>query len=172
MNASHRALSCVLLALTVNGCRQSAPPPSENTAPLPPRSAVGLLGTWVRTQSLDVRHDTLVLRADSSAAGWMLKYPESDTVVAVARWQVAFLSRDPAATRTDMPGRYQDGGDFGCFRHPDSTCVSAPVFCLGPTGMLVCEGMTFRGDTLWLSSEGRFVRVARVDSRAPYGPPK
>jgi hypothetical protein len=117
----------------------------------------------VREPPLDARHDTLVLRADSIATGWMLKDPESDTVIAVARWQVTFLSRDPAVARTDMPGRYQDGGDVGCTMHPDSTCVSAPVFCFGPVGQLYCEGMTFRGDTLWLSGEGRLVRISRLD---------
>lgn len=153
-----------LLALAVIGCRDAAPPAVEKSEPSPPRAAVGLIGTWVRQPPLDARHDTLVLRADSTASGWMLKDPESDTVIAVARWQVTFLSRDPAVTRTDMPGRYQDGGDFGCTKHPDSTCVSAPVFCFGPVGQLYCEGMTFRDDTLWLSGEGRLVRNGRRDS--------
>ena len=62
-----------------------------------------------------------------------------------------------------MPGRYQDGGDVGCEDHADSTCVSAPVFCMGPAGKLQCQGMTFRSDTLWLSGDGRYVRIAGLD---------
>ena len=132
--------------------------------PSPPRAPVALLGTWVRDPSLDIRHDTLVLHADSTATGWSREYHGGDTVFAVARWKVAFLSRDPAVTRTDMPGRYQDGGDVGCEGHADSTCVSAPVFCMGPAGKLQCQGMTFRSDTLWLSGDGRYIRIARLDS--------
>jgi hypothetical protein len=156
----------ILLALALLACTEKPAPVVEKSVSSPPRRPVALLGTWVRMPPLDVRHDTLVLRPDSSASGWILKNPGSDTVIAVARWQVAFLSKDPAATRTDMPGRYQDGGDLGCTKHPDSTCVSAPVFCFGPVGKLDCPGMTFRGDTLWLSGEGRFVRVARLESMA------
>ena len=164
MNTSRAGLVVVLFALVVGGCQgEAAPPPVEKPAPSLPRTAIGLVGTWVRKPPLDVRHDTLVLHADSSASGWIVKDPESDTVIAVARWQVTFLSKDPAVSRTDMPGRYQDGGDLSCTKHPDSTCVSAPVFCLGPVGQLYCQGMTFRGDTLWLSGEGRLVRVARLD---------
>lgn len=160
MSTSRAGLVCVFLALVGGGCRDAAPPPPvERATPAPAHAAIGLVGTWVRKPPLDVRHDTLVLRADSSASGWILRDPESDTVIAIARWQVTFLSRDPAVSRTDMPGRYQDGGDVSCTMHPDSTCVSAPVFCLGPVGQLYCQGMTFRGDTLWLSGEGRLVRV-------------
>jgi hypothetical protein len=159
-----RLLSCVVIVLAVGGCRDAAPPPVEKPAPSPSRAPVGLLGTWVRNPPLDVRHDTLVLRADSTATGWTREYHSGDTVFAVARWKVEFLSKDPAVSRADQPGRYQDGGDHICTIHPDSTCVSAPMFCLGPAGKLSCQGMTFRGDTLWLSGDGRFVRVARGDS--------
>jgi hypothetical protein len=131
-------------------------------APSPPRTPVALVGTWLRSPSHDPRHDTLVFRADSTASGWMRLMSDSTTVVAVARWKVGFLSRDPAVARTDMPGRYEDGGDGSCTFHPDSTCVSAPVFCLGPVGDLDCQGMTFRGDTLWLANNGRYVRIARA----------
>lgn len=156
--------SCLLVALAVIGCRDEAPPPPKTPATAAPRTPVGLLGTWVRNPPLDLRHDTLVLRADSTATGWTREYHGGDTVFAVARWKVSFLSKDPAATRADMPGRYQDGGDNVCTMHPDSTCVSAPVFCLGPAGDLFCQGMTFRGDTLWLSGDGRYVRLAHADS--------
>jgi len=148
MRTSRIVFCCLVFALAVSSCRDAAPPPAEKPAPSAPRAAVGLLGTWVRNPPLDVRHDTLVLSADSTATGWSREYHDGDSVFAVARWKVAFLSRDPAVARTDMPGRYQDGGDLGCERHPDSTCVSAPVFCLGPAGKLHCQGMTFRGDTL------------------------
>lgn len=167
MTASRIALSSLVLALVVIGCRDKAPAPASRLATPRVRAPVGLLGTWVRSPSRDARHDTLVFRADSTATGWMRTMRDTNTVVAVSRWHVGFLSRDPVVARTDMPGRYQDGGDGGCMVHPDSTCVSAPVFCLGPVGQLYCQGMTFRGDTLWLSGEGRLVRVARLDNDAP-----
>jgi hypothetical protein len=156
----------ILLALALIACRDAPPPVAQKAQPSPPRPPVALLGTWLRTPSLGARHDTLVLRPDSTATGWMLRHPDSDTVVAVARWKVAFLSRDPATARADIPGHYQDGGDPGCTFHSDSTCVSAPVFCLGPVGDLACHGMTYRPDTLWLSNDGRYVRIARSGDSA------
>ena len=160
------SLPCLLFALLAVGCRDTAPVKKPATAS-PARVPIALLGTWVRTPSRDASHDTLVLRADSIATGWLRLESDSSTVIAVSRWTVAFLSRDPAVARTDMPGRYQDGGDFGCMKHPDSTCVSAPVLCLGPVGQPHCQGMSFKHDTLWLSGEGRYVRVARRDSVVP-----
>ena len=157
---------CILLALALLACSEKPAAVVQKPAPSTLRRPVALLGTWVRTPPLDLRHDTLVLRADSTAAGWSRMHHGGDTVFAVARWKVAFLSRDPAVTRSDMPGRYQDGGDNACSMHPDSTCVSAPVFCLGPVGKLECQGMTFRGDTLWLSGDGGYVRLARLDNVA------
>lgn len=162
MNWRHCAISCLVLALSVGGCRDNAPPPVEKPAPSPPRAPIAMLGTWLHRPSLDARHDTLVLHADSTATGWMKEETDSGTVVlAVARWKVAFMSKDPVVDRTDMPGRYQDGGDVICSMRPDSTCISAPVLCLEPVGRKpFCQGMTFRGDTLWLSNEGRFVHVS------------
>lgn len=156
----------ILLVLCVLACSDKPAPVARTHSPEParPRPPVALLGTWLRSPALDGRHDTLVLRADSSATGWIRSSDKADTVIAVARWQVSFLSRDPVAARTDVPGRYQDGGDVGCTMHPDSTCVSAPVLCLGPVGQLDCHGMTFRGDTLWLDREGRYLRVADTDT--------
>jgi hypothetical protein len=161
------SLPCLLFALLAIGCRDTASPVKQSATASPARVPVALLGTWVRTPSRDARHDTLVLRADSIATGWLRLESDSTTVIAVSRWTVAFLSRDPAVARTDMPGRYQDGGDARCAFRPDSTCVSAPVFCFGPVGQLHCQGMTFRHNTLWLSGEGRYVRIGRRDSVAP-----
>ena len=164
MITSRLVVSSLMLALSAGGCRDAPPPRVETPVPSPSRAPVGLVGTWVHRPALDARHDTLILRADSTATGWMKEETDSTTVLPVQRWRVSFLSRDPVVARTDMPGRYQDGGDFSCTKHPDSTCVSAPVLCLGPVGQLDCQGMTFRADTLWLSNEGRLVRIARLDS--------
>jgi hypothetical protein len=164
MNTSRAGLVCVLLALVVGGCRDAAPPPVEKPAPSPPRRPVALFGTWLRNPPFDVRHDTLVLRPDSTATGWTRWADDTTSVVAIAHWSLKFLSKDPAVSRTDMPGRYQDGGDARCSFTPDSTCVSAPTLCLVPDGRKgFCQGMTFRGDTLWLSTDGRYVRIARLD---------
>src|SRR5690242_204508 len=159
--------SRILLALSLLACSEKPAPVVQKPVPSAPRRPVALLGTWLRMPPLDSRHDTLVLRPDSTATGWTKVESDSTRVIPVARWQVAFLSRDPAVTRADMPGRYQDGGDNICSTRPDSTCVSAPVFCLEPAGGSPnCQGMTFRGDTLWLSADGRYVRLARPDGVA------
>jgi len=113
MDRSRLLIACLALALTFGGCRDAAPPPVEKPAASPSRAPIGLVGTWVHRPSLDARHDTLVLRADSSATGWMKERSDSNTVLPVQRWRVGFLSRDPVAARSDRPGRYQDGGDVG-----------------------------------------------------------
>ena len=167
MTTSRAGRVCMLLALVVGGCRDAAPPAVEKPASSPPRRPVALFGTWLRNPPFDVRHDTLVLRPDSTATGWIRSTDDSATVLAIAHWSVGFRSKDPVVSRRDMPGRYQDGGDASCAFTPDSTCVSAPMLCLVPDGRKgFCQGMTFRGDTLWLSTDGRYVRIAGLESMA------
>ena len=165
MNTSRAGLVWVLLAVVLGGCRDAAPPPVEKPASSPPRRPMALFGTWLRNPPFDVRHDTLVLRPDSTATGWTRWTDDTASVVEIAHWSVKFLSKDPAVSRTDTPERYQDGGDARCAFTPDSTCVSAPALCLEPAGTKgFCHGMRFRGDTLWIGDEGRYVRIAQLDS--------
>lgn len=150
----------VLAYLTVGCTGEKALP--ENGAH-PRAMPVGLFGTWVDRRQRPVP-DTLVLREDSTASG--VNRRVDDVPMRVTRWKVAFLSKDPITSRADvLGGIYQDGGDLSCTMAPDSTCVSAPVLCLGDTTSYDCLGFKYRGDSLALSNGARYER-SRMENHA------
>jgi hypothetical protein len=153
----------VLLLYPTIGCGEERMPPGS-TATLP-RLPVGLFGTWVQASRVPAP-DTLVLREDSTARGWNRRHDEPPMFV--TRWKVAFLSKDPISSRADFLGMiYQDGGDLSCTMAPDSTCVSAPVLCLGDATKYDCMGFRYRNDSLALSNGARYQRIAMRGGEGP-----
>ena len=147
------------LALTACGPRSTTEKPELAVVATP----VGLFGTWIEAGG---RADTLALRPDSTASGWNRR-PDQPAVM-VSRWAVRFLSKDPVSSRSDWLGhRFQDGGDLTCTVKPDSTCVSAPVLCLGDDDALDCMGFRYQRDSLALSNGMRYVRAVDTESSTP-----
>lgn len=168
-----RALLTPVVALLMVCCRgkaasHAAVPASDTAAPAthlqtaaqPIRGeAAGLFGVWIAEPDATNAGDTLVLAPDSVARGW---YRLSGLPPArVTRWWINYLSKEPQESRRDVFGHtYQDGGDVQCTFHPDSTCVSAPVFCLAYDATYTCLGFKYRaGDSLFLSDGARYVRA-------------
>jgi hypothetical protein len=153
-------VSCAVGMLLLVACSKTPPASKRVSASAAP--PVGLYGVWVSTQNHTSRQDTLFLLAHSVARGWSGKPGQPS--MAVTRWQIKYLSKDPRDTRRDWNGgRYQDGGDLACTTAPDSTCVSAPVPCIGDAAPLDCMGSRFHGDSLALSNGANY-RRAGADS--------
>jgi hypothetical protein len=155
VRASHPIAALLVLACTAG--RSASSRAGASVASAPP---VGLYGAWVSTQDRTARPDTLLLLPNSVARGRVAR--PGQPAITASRWQIKYLSKDSRNTRRDqMGGPYQDGGDLSCTVAPDSTCVSAPVFCIGGAGTLDCMGFRFHGDSLALSNGAKYRRAPR-----------
>lgn len=171
LNVRRRSRFCLrvglaALAMSASACSRSAPETKRASPPVThgPAPPVGLYGVWVGKARRRSVNDTLVLLADSVARGWNR---EADGyAIAVSRWHLRYLSKDPVDSRHDWNGlRYQDGGDLSCVLRPDATCVSLPELCLGDGGRWDCMGFRFLRDSLALSNGERYRRVAKASTQ-------
>jgi hypothetical protein len=154
-----RTLLLLSVALTL-GCTGREPP----LPPPPARSAIGLVGDWVRFAPASLSGDTLTLRTDSTAAG-IVPWANGQLAV-IKRWKIKFTSRDAVAAREDWAQGHADGGDGDCVFDDGAGCISGPVLCLGAGQQYQCEAFRYTGDSLTLSHGSRFVRSSRQPSPA------
>jgi hypothetical protein len=155
VRASHAIVALLFLA-----CTRTPPASRHATARAAGAPPVGLYGMWISTRDQPSGHDTLFLLPNSVARGRIGE--PGQPAVTVTRWQIKYLSKDARDTRRDrLGGQYQDGGDLSCTVAPDSTCVSAPVLCIGDRTRLDCMGFAFHGDSLELSNGAKYRRAAR-----------
>lgn len=154
-----RIFTALLTVLAV-ACR-------EKQAPGPPlgfqtRAPVGFVGLWVQTWPDRLRGDTLTLYSNFAASGLVPRYPFDSLVATATRWKIRFTSHDPVVTRGDWDLHRDDGGDPSCVfgDGTDSSCVSAPLLCIGDSLSYYCAMFRFSRNSLTLGSGARFVRAS------------
>ena len=136
-------------------CTRDVPPKARKPSP---RSAVGLVGDWVRVAPTSLRGDTLTFRADSTAFGIV---PWDGRLTIVKRWKIMFTSRDAVVARDDWAQGHKDGGDPECSFGDGVGCISGPILCLGVGKQYQCEAFKYTADSLALSRGSRFIRLSR-----------
>ena len=137
-------------------CTRDVPPAPLEPAP---RSAVGLVGDWVRIAPTSLRGDTLTLRVDSTALG-IVPWASNGRLAIVKRWKIMFTSRDAVVARDDWAQGHRDGGDAECSFGDGVGCISGPILCLGAGKEYQCEAFKYTPDSLSLQHGSRFIRLS------------